>query len=409
MFESDRKLRHLPFFEEIASRSEGDPEWHSAVAGMVVLRLVDAWLDEGAEFTVDEAFTIRSVESVIEEVRPGSPIRTLLQRVMDALRERKPDIHVVVTPLMAYAQALEYDAKWTLATDVYHSVLAHLHPMEDTDASIAAHLRLGSCYRAMDLLDEASTAYAASSDIATAAGDMLGILRARVGEAAILSRRGNYPRAQDILDDAIARANGENLRDVRSRALHQRANVAKARGQYELAIRFAYDALHDSETPTERDRILGDIAGAFSDLGVYTAARDAYLVLSVTAQEQFTRWAATLNLLDIAVQNGSELLFEQHRRQLLGQSLPPYLATGYQLSLGQGYQRFGDEEKARRHLTAAVASAREYGLNALLFDAEEALLGVEKKRATSRPPQLGLETEEVAGAIRALREAVGVA
>jgi len=407
VFESDRKLRHLPFFEEIASRSEGDPEWHSAVAGLVVLRLVDSWLEEGPEVALDDPFTLRSVEAAIEEVRPGSPVRTLLHRVLRALHERKPDIHIVVTPLMAYAQALEYDAHWRLAADVYHSVLAHLHPMEDTDASIAAHLRLGSCYRSMDLLDEASAAYATASEIATAAGDMLGILRARVGEAAILGRRGNYPRAQDILDDAIARAKGENLRDVRSRALHQRANVARARGQYELAIRFAYDALHDSETPTEKDRILGDIAAAFSDLGVYTAARDAYLVLSVTAQEQFTRWAATLNLLDIAVQTGSEPLFEQHRRQLLGQPLPPYLATGLQLSLGQGYQRFGDDDKARRHLTAAVASAREHGLNALLFDAEEALLGVHKKPATSRS-QLSLATEEVAGAIKALREAVGV-
>ena len=407
MFESDRKLRHLPFFEEIASRSEGDPEWHAAVAGVVVLRLVDAWLEEGPDLTVDEPFTLRSVESAIEEVRPGSPVRTLLQRVLHALRERKPDIHVVVTPLMAYAQTLEYDAKWRLAADVYNSVLAHLHPMEDTDASIAAHLRLASCYRAMDQLDDASAAYTAASEIAQAAGDMVGVLRARVGEAAIAGRRGNYPRAQDILDDTIARATGDNLRDVRSRALHQRANVAKARGEYELAIRFAYDALHYSETPTEKDRILGDIAGAFSDLGVYTAARDAYLVLSVTAQEQFTRWAAALNLLDIAVRTGSEPLFEQHRRQLLGQALPPYLATGFQLTLGQGYQRFGDDDKARRHLTAAVASAQEHGLNALLFDAEEALLGMHKKPATT-PSQLSLATEEVAGAIRALREAAGV-
>lgn len=408
MFESEHKLRHLPFFEEIASRSEGDPEWHAAVAGLVVLRLVDAWLEEGAELTVGDAFTARSVESAVEEIRAGSPIRTLLQRVLRALRERKPDIHVVVTPLMAYAQALEYDAKWKLATDVYHSVLAHLHPMEDTDASIAAHLRLGSCYRSMDLLDEASAAYSAASEIAGAAGDVVGLLRARVGEAAIAGRRGNFPYAQEILDDTIARATGDNLRDVRSRALHQRSNVARHRGQYELAVRFAYDALNHSETPTERDRILGDLAGAFADMGVYSAARDAYLVLSVTAQEQFTRWAATLNLLEIAVQTGAEPVFEQYRRLLAGQALPPYFATGYQLTLGNGYARFGDDERAHQHLTRAIAMAREHGLNELLFDAEEALLGVRTQKPATPEPQLALDIEEVAGAIRSWRQSIGV-
>jgi hypothetical protein len=37
VFDSDHKLRHLPFFEEIAARDEGTKEWHAATAGLVVL------------------------------------------------------------------------------------------------------------------------------------------------------------------------------------------------------------------------------------------------------------------------------------------------------------------------------------------------------------------------------------
>src|SRR5213075_1051535 len=89
VFESDHKLRHLSFFEEIGSRTEGDPEWHAAVAGLVALRLVDAWLEDGS-LLVDDAFTMRSTETAIEEVSPGNPVRALLSRVIDALRERMP-------------------------------------------------------------------------------------------------------------------------------------------------------------------------------------------------------------------------------------------------------------------------------------------------------------------------------
>lgn len=409
MFESEHKLRHMPFFEEIASRQDGSVEWNGATAGLVVLRLVDAWLEDGPAVTMDDGWSIRSVNNAIENVDPVTPIRAILGRVVEALQVREPDIHVVVTPLMAYAQALEYDAKWPLAADVYQTVLAHLHPVLDSDASIAAHLRLGQCYRNLNLIDDAAEAFTSASEIATAVGDMVGILRARIGEGRIAMLRGNLPKAEAILDDTILRAAGADLRDVRSRALHDRSNVAHFRGQYELAIRFAYQALDHSQSGTERDRILGDIAVAFLELGVFSAARDAYLVLSATAQEQYTRWGATINLLEISAKTGVETHFEAYRRQLAGETLPPYLATIFEVNVGTGYQRFGDFAKARRHLERAVVLAGEHGFNQFLFEAEEALFELETPKPPRRVPgELSLDVEEVASAIRELRESVGV-
>jgi tetratricopeptide (TPR) repeat protein len=409
VFESDHRLRHLPFFEEIASHDEGTSSWRLATAGLVVLRLVDAWLEDGPAVATDDGWSIRSVNNAIDEVDEGTPIRAILGRVVDALQQRKPDIHVVITPLMAYGQALEYDAKWFLAADVYHTVLAHLHPVEDSDASVAAHLRLGQCYRNLHLMDDAAEALASASEIAGRVGDLVGVLRARVGEARLAIMRGNLPQAEQILDDAIGKATGVELRDVRSRALHERSNVAQLRKQYELAIRLAYEALGHAQSPTERDRILSDIALTFLDLGVFSAARDAYLVLSATAQEEYVRWAADLNLLEISALTGAEILFEQHRQHLIGKNLPPYFATAFQLHLGRGYQLFGNEERARTHLKRAVAMAGEHGINQFLFDAEEALLTLD----TPTPPRqaqkiMSLELEEVASAIRELRESVGV-
>lgn len=406
--ESDHKLRHLPFFEDLAVREEGTDEWHASTAGLVVLRLVDTWLENGGPLAPDDNWSVRSVRCAIEAMNEGTPIRTILGRVVDGLELQKPDIHVVVTPLMAYGRALEYEAKWPMAADVYHSVLAHVHPSEDSDTSIAAHLRLGQCYRNLNRIDDAAAAFAAASELATAAADMVGVLRARVGEARIAMLRGNLPKAEEILEDTIRRAEGPELLDVRSRALHDRANVAHFRKQYELAIRFAYQALADSQSSTERDRVLSDIAVSFLELGVFSAARDAYLVLSSTAQEQYMRWAATLNLLEISSQTGAEMLFEMYRRQLVNQELPPYLATAFELNVGLGYHRFGNTDRARHHLERAMLSAGEHGLNQYFFEAEEALLQLE---ATTPPRRVSaeasLDVQEVALAIRELRESVG--
>jgi tetratricopeptide (TPR) repeat protein len=408
VFDSDHKLRHLPFFEEVASCEEGTKDWHAATAGLVVLRLVDTWLENGLSAGVDQDWSVRSVRCTIEAVHDGTPIPTILDRVVDALEQQKPDIHVVVTPLMAYGRALEYDAKWMLASDVYHSVLAHLHPLEDCDASIAAHLRLGQCYRSLHRIDEAAEAFAAAGEIATEAGDMVNVLLSRVNEGQIAILRGNLPRAEAIFDEAIARSNGPGFRDVRSRALHERANVAHYRNEYELAIQFAYSAFRHSQSPEQRDRILNDIAVDFTNLGVFSAARDAYLVLSTTAEEQYMRWAATINLMDLSAQTGSQMLFELYRRQLTGETLPPFLDTAFALNTGLGYRRFGDLPKARSHLERAMKLAEKHGLNQYLFEAEEALLQLETVPPRRVPAEASLDLNEVAQAIRDLRQTVEV-
>jgi tetratricopeptide (TPR) repeat protein len=407
VFDLEPKLRHLPFFEDIAGREEGTPGWHASTAGLVVLRLVDSWLEHGTDRS-DVEWTVRSVRCAIEAVSEGTTIRTILDRVVDALEEGKPDFHVVVTPLMAYGKALEYDAKWTLAADVYQSVLAHLHPVEDSDASIAAHLRLGQCYRSLNRIDDATDAFETAANVATSAGDIVGVLRARIGEAQIARTHGNLPRAAAILDETIGRATGAEMREVRSRALHDRSGVATLTGNFELGIRLAYDALELCESALERDRILADIAAAFTQLGVYSAAHDAYLILSATAQEQFMRWLATINLIEIATRTAAQPQFEQYRREVINQPLPPLLATGLELNLGLGYRQFGYPAKARFHLQRAILLAGKHELNQFLFEAEEALLELDAFAPPPQPSPIGLDTEEIAQAIHRLRLATAV-
>jgi tetratricopeptide (TPR) repeat protein len=388
VFESEHRLRHLPFFEEIASRNEGTPEWRASMAGVVVLRLVDAWIEDGPRVVAADDWGMRSVRNAIDELEANEKLRSILRSIVEVLETSTTvDMGVLAPRMMAYGQLLEYDAKWSLAADVYSSIIAHTHPVQEADVATQAHLRRGFCLRQMGDLPASLTAYQTAGEIASSANDMIGVLRARIGEAKGAISRGNMPHARDILDETIVRATEHGLQAVRSMALHDRSTVSFLTGEYDLAIRFAYDALSISESPRERDRILADIAASFFKLGVHSAARDAYLILAATAQEQYERWVATLNLMEVAAFDGEQLVFEQYRRSLDVRSLPPQLQAYYWLHAGQGYEQLGDMTEARIFLERALSFAEENELFQFVFEAGAALKGLgsaERRRTTSQ-------------------------
>lgn len=409
-----RPIRHLAFFEALGSLEEGSTEWHATTAGLVVLRLVDAWYDEGAQVAAADAWGLNAVRESVGEMVAGDPARTILSGVVDAVATaERADFSVVATRLSAYGRALHFDAKWRLAADVYETLLAYAHPIDESDVYINASMQLGYCLRMLGAFDEAAVAYADAGRVATSMGDVVGILRARIADARLSLSRGNLPRAVDILDDTISRAEHESLHDVMGLALHERSIVAYEGGEYSRAIRFAYDALPKLSGQSARDRVLADIAASFLDLGVVSAARDAFLVLAATAQEQYVRWTATLNLLELSVLETSEPRFESYRRELAGVQLPANLEVGFHLQSGKGYMAFGRWDRAQRSLNCAIELAAKHRLNQLLFSAEESLRqleGIQAAKATSMPFTAVVPPEsvaDVAAAIHQMRTLVG--
>lgn len=411
MFESEHRLRHLPFFEEIASHGEGTPEWRAAMAGVVVLRLVDAWIEDGPRVVAADDWGMRSVRNAIEEVESNAKLRSILRSIVEVLESSTiVDMGVLAPRLMAFGQLLEYDAKWSLASDVFTSIVSHTHPVQEADVATQAHLRRGFCLRQMGDLPASLVAYQTAGEIARAANDMVGVLRARIGEAKGAIARGNMPHARAILDDTIKRAQVHGLDAVRSMALHDRSTVSAMGGDYEIAIQLAYEALSITESPRERDRILGDIAASFVNLGVHSAARDAYLILAATAQEQYERWRAMLNLMELAAAEGEEILFEQYRRSLDGAHLPPQLEVLYWLQAGNGYEALGNADSARSFLERALSVAEENELYQFVFQAESALqtLGSRARRQRAAAFAIHQEIEGIAQQLSQRREEMGV-
>ena len=403
-------LRHLPFFEELSSLDDQSPAWREASAGLLVLRLVDSWLEDGAS-AVRGGWGVRAVRECIDAIAPGTPVRAILSGILEGMSDATDVEPRIVTPrLMAYGQALSLDAHYALAADVFETIVAHAHPLEEHDLVTDAYLLLGASRRTLGRFDDAAVAYALAGDVAATANDIARVLRVRIADAKLSMERGNLPDAERVLEETIGHAAAAGEHEVEALARHQRATVAIERGDYELAIREGYRAFGHLPSANARDRALGDIAAAFAELGCRSAARDANLILAATAQELHTRWVATINLMEIAFLDGREPVFEQYRRELADASLPPMLGAFYHLYVGRGMQMFGRVDGARREMARALEIAEVHGLNKIVFEAERSLQALDRAareaaRVASDPPP---SVVEVADRLRALRTQAGL-
>jgi tetratricopeptide (TPR) repeat protein len=409
--ESDGVLRHLVFFEELGRMEETDSSWRSVSAGLVVMRLVDQWIADGPRALRADSWSVSSVREAIAQVEETTPIRRILTSVVDAMTSSNAtDLHALCPRLMAYGQALEYEAKWALAADIYSTIVAHAHPVEDADLAVAAHIQLAFCLRTLGDLDAAAVAYKNASTVALAANDLLGVLRGRLGDAKIATARGNIPQADEILQETIDRAGALGFTEMRSLALADRAHVAALTGGWDRTIRFSYEALELCQSRRQKDRILNNIATAFRYLGLHDAARDAYLILAATGEEQYLRWLAEVNLMELAAQEGLELQFDRYRRDLDSQDFTPHLRITYLLHVGRGYNLLGNSESGVPFLERAVAMAAQYGLNQMLFEAETALTEARNKQFSIRrePSAVDADVQAVVEAVHKMKELAGV-
>jgi tetratricopeptide (TPR) repeat protein len=341
-------------------------------------------------------------------------VRALLISILDAMSSKSCTGPAAVAPrLMAYARALQFEAKWSLAADVYETVISHSNAETDPDLVISAHMALGACLRVLAQWDEATRAYAVAGLVAEGMGDVMGVLKARIAEANLAMARGNLPSAERLLDSTISSAGtSTELAQVRAIALQDRGIVARQRGDFDRAINLTYAALQSFEDQVAKDRALADLAAIFYDIGLLSAAREANLMLAATAQEQYTRWVAVINLLEIAAFDGREPVFEQYKRELGEANLPPILSAYYNFYVGQGYRMLGKFDQARPALERAIDVASRHDVNEVIIKAEQSLLEIakgDKLAAKAENVSPSDDVAKVADAVREMRALAGVA
>jgi hypothetical protein len=332
-------------------------------------------------------------------------------RVVDDLRGAGPDWSKVNHSLFAYGRALDLDGSWALAVDVFDTVAEIARADRDPQLAIDATTALGGSARRSGDWDRSAEGYAEAAYLADALGDKSSGLTVRIGTANTQMARGNLPAAQLILDEVIAESTKSGLDGVSALAHHGSASIAHLQGRYADAVTLAYKALEKATNPTVRDNIMADLAAAFGAMGLYDAARDAYLVTSTTSRYQWVRWQAAINLMEMAAVEGNAESFDSYGRELRYAALDPRLRSYFLLLYGEGCQLLGRHDEGLRSISDARDFAAEHKIYQVAHDAEQALVAGEKTaravasaKAWANEP-ISAEVAHVMNALSSLREA----
>ncbi|HEY7894224.1 MAG TPA: hypothetical protein VIC24_04940 [Gemmatimonadaceae bacterium] len=403
---------HLAFVEALSAlSSDADPDWTTMSAALLTLRVVDAWAQLGAVTEEELALRVATILPVVDAV-DDDEMRSTLRTLIDAVGNRDA-VETVEARLLVFGRTLEARARWELALDVYTLLLA-LHRGSSVGATaihteIEANIRIAECHRHRAEWELAESAFATAAQVATNAGDRAAALRARCYGASVTAERGDLDDADAQLAAVEHEAADVRRLDLLALARHARAHVAFLRGNVEVAARLAFEALEHLPDPRERDRALADVAAAFAELGVRSAARDAQLIISATTQDSYVRWTSLINLMELAAGDRVRPAFEQYRRALVAERLPPRLAGYFHYYSAGGAHVFGDAASARDEYRRALGIATRAGLGPLARDAAAALRALEIEAAPPDAPPARDPTPAtagIAGALARMRESV---
>jgi len=367
-------IRHHAFFETLGEIDEQDPSWRPVLAGLTVLRLVDAIANRARGAAVENA-TAESARAKASAIGEGDPSRAILLRIIDLLDDRPEVSADLGEVVMSYGRALDLEARWALAADVFGTIAQLFTDRRLPALVIDAHAALGAACRNLGEWERSHRAYAAAQHLADSAGDTSRSLTVQVGIAGTHMVQGNLPAADAELDQVMSEAQARGLQDIEALALHAQASVSHARGNYARAIQLAYRALELTTSGSARDRILADIAASNAGLGLRDPARDGSSIVAVTSPHQWVRWQATLNLMELAVAEGSESTFDEHRGQLEHAHLDPRLRAYFLFYSAIGARRFsrdGYDVLLRRAYEHAAAN----GLHQIAFEIEAELASI---------------------------------
>ena len=398
-------LAHQSFYDVLSEADEGLPVWAPTLAGLAILQLVDAARADRSIIDADWA-GVKVTNDAVSELREGTPFRRPLQRILDNLRDVGPSWSAVNQALFAYGRALDLEGNWSLAADVFSTVAEIARDERDAHLAIEATTALGGAARRSGDWDRSADGYATAAHLADALGDRASGLTVRVGTANTHIARGNLPAARMVLDEVIEEAGIAGLDGVQALAYHARASVAHLQGEFADAVSIAYQALGKTMNPTARDAINADIAAAFVELGMYNAARDAYLIISATSRYQWVRWQAAVNLMELAAIDGIEDAFDTYARELRNAALDPRLRSYFLLYYGKGAISFGREEEGRRSIADAQEFASRHKINQVAHEASAAMAGGKEARGGKRsvPVEVPKNVIDVAEAMTHLRE-----
>jgi hypothetical protein len=177
--------------------------------------------------------------------------------------------------------------------------------------------------------------------------------------------------------------------------MHDLAVVTFQAGRFADAVPLAFNAYQLYEDSHQRTRALSDVGVFLKELGHYSEAKQAFLVVLDGQCSGELRINVELELLELSAIIQDRVGFERWRRIVDAKvdQLPPDLAVEFNIKLGIGLAAFGNKADAMNRLNRAIALAEEYRLGQRIFEAEEHVREI--KEGDSTPKALSPRPREL--------------
>ncbi|HKU62143.1 MAG TPA: hypothetical protein VJQ44_13045 [Gemmatimonadales bacterium] len=406
-------LRHAPFLERARVERDLDREVSArlALAAYVTARLVDR-LNEGApddESREAFAWQVDAVRRHLSDLPAELPETAHLVGILEQVPPTGQARTGLRLGLTAYAYFLEHEARLAEALDVL-GLAARSHGRAIPVGEFAALALFAARLRRLQAQWAAANAsYAAAEEAGQVTGDMVTVLRSRIGRGGVLRGQGNLPACRSLTESVLRSAEELNLREVQAMACADLAAVLELQGLLTESVQAKYRAFRLCDDEIQRMRYLGDLGIGLAQIGAFSAARTAYEIVIGSQASFLVRTNAILELMELESGVDNRVAFERLRAEAesVRERMTPSMTADYLYKLGIGLARFGKVARAREVLNDALRLTEATGLNAWYFRIERTLQSLQSgtdAREPNPPVSAGLSelpaVQEVALGLR---------
>ncbi len=392
-------LRHAPFLERARVERDHDREVSArlALAAYVTARLVDR-LHEGA--TDDEsreafAWQVDAVRRHLSDLPAELPETAHLVGILEAVPPGGQAPIGLRLGLTAYAYFLEHEARLDEALDTL-ALAARCYGKEIPAGEFAAIALFAARLRRLQAQWSAANAsYAAAEQAGRVTGDMVMVLRGRLGRGAVLRGQGNLPASRALAESVLRSAEELSLRDLQAMACADLGALLVMQGQFAESVQAKYRAFRLSDDEIQRMRYLGDLGEGLAQIEAYAPARTAFEIVIASQASFLVRTNAVLELMELESKVDNRVAFERLRAEAdnVRDRMPPSMTADYLYKAGLGLARFGKMSRAREVLSEGLRCSEASGLNAWYFRIERTLQDLASVAAAdTRAPKLPAST-----------------
>jgi len=351
-------LPHASYYDALASLpNPRSQEWQHIAAGLVVLRLVDDWLDTSKHSLT--AYDYNAARALIATIPKGSPLKEILDNLVMAVEHAGSphSIATVVTGIFAYADQLDHDAQFSLSEDVLENFRQRAIGLQDSALITKACLKLALNYRLARKLRLAEKFYDEGIFYAKQVGDSVGAFKGECGRAKLTGMLGNVDAAHIAFETLVHNAKKNGDTNLVSSALHDWGHLYMSTvDDGKIALPMFEEAL--SMCDGDAVYLAADVAAARLGVGDIRRSQETNVCLAVTAKHRRIRWQAVVNLMYGEACLGNVEQFHWYVSVLDPLTTHRYFRYLYKTVAAEGFRILGDTSKAAtwhteaRHLEA---------------------------------------------------------